>query len=186
MLKNFSYFQNLALAVIFATAYYLAFWVQVHLLGNFDFLQGVSLLFVPAGIKILAIVVGGSWGIGGVFVSSILLSRVVWGDNGFAYALLSQIVWAGVPFLTYQIIKRQLRIDDMLQSLRGGHIVLIAIVTSLASSLADRCFRYAFGQISGDIFTTSVWAMALGDMGGIVVVLSIAVLLVHQLRKIPA
>ena len=140
-------------------------------------------MFIPAGIKMLSIVVGGAWGIGGVFVTSILLSRFVWGDHGFMYALLAQIVWAGIPYLTYQVLKRQLRIDDMLLSLKGSHIALIAITTSLASSLGDRSFRYAAGNIEGSIFNTSVWAMMVGDIGGIVVILSLAVLLVQQLRK---
>lgn len=183
MFLHLPHFQNLALAVIFAVVYYAAFWIQVHFLGHFDFVQGVSLLFLPAGIKMLAIVVGGAWGIGGVFVTSILLSRVVWGDNGFAYALLAQILWAGVPYLTYQAIKRLLHIDDFLLSLKGRHIALIAVSTSLASSLADRSFRYAAGQLHGDMFNTSVWAMMLGDVGGIVITLSLAVLVMQRLRK---
>lgn len=183
MPAHLSYFQNLALATIFAAVYYLAFWIQVHWLASFDFVQGVSLLFLPAGIKMLAIVVGGAWGIGGVFVTSMLLSRFVWGDQGFVYALLAQIVWAGVPYLTYQILKRQLQIDEMLLSLKGSHIVLIAIAISLTSSLADRSFRYAAGQLEGGMFNTSVWAMMLGDVGGIVLVLSLTVLLLQRLRK---
>lgn len=183
MPSQFSYFQNLVLAAIFAVVYYLAFWIQVHGLASFDFVQGVSLLFLPAGIKMLAIVVGGAWGIGGVFVTSMLLSRFVWGDQGFAYVLLAQIVWAGVPYLTYQLLQRQLQIDEMLLSLKGSHIATIAVATSLTSSLADRSFRYAAGQLEGGMFNTSVWAMMLGDIGGIVVVLSLAVLLVQHLRK---
>ncbi|MEY5029626.1 MAG: hypothetical protein RLZ63_1941 [Pseudomonadota bacterium] len=183
MSTHFSYFQNLALATIFAAVYYLAFWIQVHWLGSFDFVQGVSLLFLPAGIKMLSIVVGGAWGLGGVFVTSMLLSRFVWGDHGFVYALLAQIVWAGVPYLTYQLLKRQLQIDEMLLSLKGSHIAMIAVATSLTSSLADRSFRYAAGQVQPDMFNTSVWAMMLGDVGGIVVVLSLSVLLVQHLRK---
>ncbi len=181
--NRFSYFQNLALAILFAVPYYVTFWLQTHWLTGFDFVQGVSLLFIPAGIKMLAIVVGGSWGIGGVFVTSILLSEFVWGDNGFVYALMAQIVWAGVPFITYQIFKRMLHIDDMLLSLKGSHIALIAVGTSLASSLADRTFRYAAGQVQDAVFNTSVWAMTIGDMGGIVVVLTVAVILANQLRK---
>lgn len=183
MPTHFSYFQNLALAVIFAAVYYGAFWIQVHWLGSLDFVQGVSLLFIPAGIKMLSIVVGGAWGIGGVFVTSIMLSHFVWGDHGFVYALLAQIVWAGVPYLTYQILKRQMHIDEMLLSLKGSHIALIAVAISLTSSLADRSFRYLAGQVQSDMFNSSVWAMMLGDIGGIVVVLSLAVLLVQQLHK---
>jgi hypothetical protein len=183
MPSHFSYFQNLVLAAIFAVVYYVTFLLQLHWLSSLDFVQGVSLLFLPAGIKMLAIVVGGTWGIGGVFVTSMLLSPFVWGDQGFAYVLLAQIVWAGVPYLTYKILKRQLQIDEMLLSLKGSHIVLLAVATSLTSSLADRSFRYAAGQLEGGMFNTSVWAMMLGDVGGIVVVLSLAVLLVQHLRK---
>lgn len=183
MSARFSYFQNLALAIIFAAVYYLTFWVQVHWLQGFDFVQGVSLLFLPAGIKMLSIVVGGAWGIGGVFVTSMLLSHVVWGDHGFMYALLSQIIWAGAPYITYQILKRQLHIDDMLLSLKGSHIALIAVAISVTSSLADRSFRYAAGQVQENMFNTSVWAMVLGDVGGIVLVLSLAALMVQQLRR---
>ena len=183
MSTHFSYFQNLALAAIFAALYYLSFWFQLHWLGSFDFVQGVSLLFLPAGIKMLSIVVGGAWGLGGVFVTSMLLSPLVWGDHGFVYALLAQIVWAGVPYLTYQLLKRQLQIDEMLLSLKGSHIAMIAVVTSLTSSLADRSFHFAAGEVQHEIFNTSVWAMMLGDVGGIVVVLSLSVLLVQQLRK---
>lgn len=182
MISRFLYFQNLALALLFGLVYHGAFWIQLHWLSAFDFVQGVSLLFIPAGIKMLAIVVGGIWGIGGVFVSSLLLSPLVWGDHGFFSAFAGQVVWAGMPYGVYQWLKRQLRIDDTLQSANGTHIVAMAITTSFASSLADRSYRLLTGGIHGDIFNVSVWAMLLGDIGGIVLTLSLTTFLVHKMR----
>ena len=173
MASRFLYFQNLALALLFGLVYHGAFWIQLHWLGVFDFVQGVSLFFIPAGIKMLAIVVGGIWGIGGVFVSSLLLTPLVWGDHGFFSAFVAQVVWAGVPYGVYQWLRRQLHIDDMLQSANGAHIVLMAVATSFASSLADRSYRLLTGDIHGDIFNVSVWAMLLGDIGGIVLTLAL-------------
>lgn len=141
MLTQFPHFQNLALALLFAVAYHLAFWIQFHLLGAFDFAKGVSLFFVPAGIKILAIVIGGAWGISGVLLTSLLLSPMVWGEMEFVHALGGQLVWAGTPYLTYLLLKRILHIDDLLLSLKGKHIVIIAVATTFASNLADRSYR---------------------------------------------
>ena len=42
--------------------------VQVKVLGDFDFLPMVSILFIPAGVKFLAMLVGRGAGVFGVLV----------------------------------------------------------------------------------------------------------------------
>ena len=57
MTKN-DLFETLLSVTFFAVLYLLLFQVQVKVLSDFDFLPIASILFIPAGIKFLAMVVG--------------------------------------------------------------------------------------------------------------------------------
>jgi hypothetical protein len=161
----------IATALGFAVVYHLAWLIQQNLLGWFDLYEGVSALFLPAGIKMLAIMIGGLPGILGVILVSISTDMDVWGNQGIIFHLTAKIIWGGAPYLAYQLLKANLDIDNHLKGLTLGKIVLIGLVTSAFSTIASRAFYYAAGRLSIDIFNVSAWAMLVGDIAGICVVL---------------
>ncbi len=65
MTKN-DLFETLLSVSFFAALYFLLYQVQVKVLSDFDFLPMASILFIPAGIKFLAMVVGQAPGVVGI------------------------------------------------------------------------------------------------------------------------
>lgn len=163
--------EQMILAGVFAGLYQVAWWIQVHFLGVFDIFPGVSLLFLPAGIKLLAIIIGGFPGVIGVYAVAVLADMQVWAQHDLMFHLASQMVWIGAPYLTYLAIRRYFQIDDHLVTVTGGQIGLVAVVVTVASSLASRAFYYVTGDVPLDIFNVSTWGMSLGDVAGIMLVL---------------
>lgn len=175
--------EKLILGGVFAGLYQVAWWIQVHLLGVFDFLPGVSLFFLPAGIKLLAIIVGGLPGVLGVYTVSVIADMQVLAERDLLFHLVSQLVWLGTPYVTFLVIKRYFRIDDHLIAVSGGQIGLIAVVVTVASSLATRVFLYFTGDVPLNVFNLSTWGMSLGDIAGIAVVLFAASVAMRRLKN---
>ena len=65
MTKN-DLFETLLSVSFFAALYFLLYQVQVKVLSDYDFLPMARILFIPAGIKFLAMVVGQAPGVVGI------------------------------------------------------------------------------------------------------------------------
>ena len=72
---------SIVTAIVFGVIYWLSFVIskQLNLMPSFD--KGTYLVFIPAGVKLVAALVGGLWGIAGVMAASIYLAHAVWPDQ---------------------------------------------------------------------------------------------------------
>ena len=76
MLSIIGLVEYLITTVFFTCTYCLFYMVQVKVLGDFDFLPMVSILFIPAGVKFLAMLVGRGAGVFGVLVGVELVNFI--------------------------------------------------------------------------------------------------------------
>lgn len=75
VLKN-----DLLLFAVFGLAYLVSYEISV----NFDlvdsFAPGISLIFIPAGVKLVAALVAGFWGVFGTVVALAFVAKEIWVD----------------------------------------------------------------------------------------------------------
>ena len=170
---------NFFLVGAFAASYFSLFWVQVNVLGEFDFLPMASILFLPAGVKFLAMLVGRHWGVVGIALGKVLVDMYLSYADASPADVVHLILWLVFPYtcmLAYLIKK------DFKQTLDGVttfDLVVLALIVSLVSSLGTQLYFFGMHE-PGYPLLKGVWSMTLGDVSGILFSLG-AVIFIRRL-----
>lgn len=123
----------------------------------------VSLIFLPAFVRVVAVLVAGFAGAFGIFVGALFLG-VGNGDSlwvATAHAAISSLSPCLAVLLLQFAIRRRAGMFDLLT------ILLIALFTSLFSALLHGAFWAEFEPSSLSVGTHTVSLMMLGDLLGI-------------------
>lgn len=172
--------------VAFASgAVWLVSWQVAQPLLHFTQIRdGITLLYIPAGIRLVILLISGFWGAFGIILA-------------FPFALLQQfpnVTWpeiivysciAGiVPYATVMWTCRTAKISRDLSSLRAIHLPLLAATVSLTGALAFSLALVLFGRFEAIGFLGDFTAMAAGDfLGCFAVVLLVRVILAGRKNR---
>ena len=158
--------EGLALATFCGLVYYAAFFLQTMISPWVNYTQGIDWLFIPAGIKLVAFMIAGVWGLIGIAVFGLITAFDVWQSDSLSVHIGNILIWAGVPYFTYRILGKMLSLDLELNNLKYGHVVVIALATTLTSSVGSSLYQYLINNRSFDMLTLTTFAMAIGDFIG--------------------
>jgi hypothetical protein len=167
MLGLYNLMEGLALSTACGLIYYAAFLLQTKLSPLVNFAQGIDLFFAPAGIKLVAFMVAGIWGFWGIAVVGLITAHHVWQTDALLIHMGNIAIWAGVPYVTYLWLAQVLHLDSGLTRLKYWHVLIIALVTTLASSFGSNLYQWLLQNRSFDMVTGASIAMAVGDFMGI-------------------
>ena len=166
MTKNHIFEIPLSVA-FFAVLYFLLFQVQVEVLSDFDFLPMASILFIPAGIKFLALVVGVALGFALVEINA--------GKTLDLTAFLTHVLlWLVLPYalLRGYLAKSDLKND--LTALTTYQLFVMAVIVSFTSSLGIQLYFFGLYDPQYPVLK-GVWSMTIGDLSGIFLLLAFVV-----------
>ena len=176
--------QGSLLAGLFFLLFFAAYGAQLLIDPWFHYSPGVALVYLPAGIKLLAFVIGGAWGALGLFVAGALTAPMVLHElaaPGF-YELSRTALWVAAPYFTYMLIKRWRGLNDSLVGLTHNDIVLIGVGCTAASVMTSLVYDAIWFDRAPEAIQSAMLAMALGDVIGIVTVLSLTRLLFRMAK----
>ena len=173
-MKTSFLFESFITAAFFAVMYFLLYQVQVHVLTDFDFLPMASILFLPAGVKFIAMVVGQAAGVMGIAIGMQLVER----HQGMPFDVLTAIphlfVWLLLPYalLRTYLVKNHLTQD--LSALTTYQLVVLASIASIVSSLGTQLYFFGIHDPQYPLLR-GMWSMTVGDMSGIALALGFIV-----------
>ncbi len=173
MTKN-DFFETLLSVSFFAVLYFLLYQVQVKLLSDFDFLPMATILFIPAGIKFLAMVVGQGPGVVGIALGFALVEINAGKTLDLTAFLTHVLLWLVLPYalLRGYLAKSDLKND--LTTLTTYQLFVTAAIVSLTSSLVTQL--YFFGLLDPQYpVLKGIWSMTIGDLSGIFLSLAFVV-----------
>lgn len=175
--------QGPLLAILASILYYLTYRVNEFFDVWFLYSQGINLLFLPAGIKHLAILVAGPWGALGCFVSLFILANEFWQgvppEQIALYSLISTgATWAGIV-----LCLKTLGIDRDLRNIRFMHLPLIDLFTTLLHGFVTNLFFITIGMKT-DSFISNALAMMFGDYTGSFIVLTLLWLVIGYSNRL--
>ncbi len=134
------------------------------------FAPGVSLIFIPAGVKLLCLLVGGLPAAIGLFAASIYLSVALWTDlptlSIYYFALISVASHAAAIAL----VMGRFKIRTDLGNLNYWHIVALSALAGILNGFAHNVVYLTQGVTSPADFFGKATAMAFGDFLGCFVV----------------
>jgi hypothetical protein len=140
---------------------------------QFVYSAGISLLFLPAGVKLLAVLVGRLPAILGIMVVSVYLGAGIWPDK----SMTAVVYFAFVSLMTYPVaafgVMRLFNIQQDLSNLRYHHIVTLSLTASVLNGVAHNWLYLTQGVTASEELWLKSAAMALGDFMGCFVVVAL-------------
>jgi hypothetical protein len=174
---------HIATAVASGLLFSLSFRLNQYFDEQFVYSAGISLLFLPAGVKLLAVLVGRLPAIVGLLIVSIYLGAGIWPDK----SMTSIVYFAIVSLMTYPIaaycLMHLLHIHRDLSNLRYHHIVLLSLAASVLNGVVHNWLYLTQGVTTIEDLWQKSAAMAMGDFIGCFVVVALFHAATGVLRK---
>lgn len=171
--------------VVFSGLFWNALWIlNKQLMAPAQVTSGISLVFLPAGFRLLIILLFGGWGALGIFMFEPLLFFREFTGGSIAESLATSAISAFSPWLVTVLFCRAAGIRPSLAGLRPLHLPILALLLSLVTPLLFNLFFVAMGRHPAADFMRDYTAMAAGDFLGCVLVIGLIKLIALALRRV--
>lgn len=147
-----------------------------------NYAPGIDLVYLPAGVRLLLVLVLGVWGAAGVALANPLMFLVTFPAGTAPEALVNSVISGFAPLATVRLFFLASGTRPSLENLRPIHLPLLALAVSVVTPLLLNLQFVALGREPVASFWGSVTAMALGDFAGCVLVIVLARLLIAAFR----
>lgn len=148
-----------------------------------NFGAGIDIVYLPAGIRLLLVLVLGIWGAIGITLANPFLVAIHIGEQSITGTLINSIIAGFVPLVCARSVQYLLGIDHNLSSLKPIHLPLLALVVSLATPLAFNIQFVLLGLKPYSEFIQNFAAMSLRDFLGCLAILVSARSLIAVARR---
>ena len=138
-----------------------------------NFGTGIELVYLPAGFRLVIVLIFGVWGAIGIAISNLFLVHINIGEQSALATVTNSAIAGFVPFLSVRAVQRWLGIDHNLSSLKPIHLPIFALVVSITAPLAFTIQFVSIGVTTYSDMAQSLSAMILGDFLGCLVALAI-------------
>jgi hypothetical protein len=128
--------------------------------------QGVALVFLPAGIKHISILIGRLWGAFGCFLALAYVTPEFWPDIGLLQIILYSGISTAATFALVLTGMRILSINSDLSNLQFIHLPLLDLLTTLGHSLLTNVYFISYGMKANEEYISNALGMAVGDFTG--------------------
>lgn len=146
-------------------------WLLFYKLNSFIFSyletnQFVSLAFMPAGVRLVSVLLLEENAVIGLFVGALLTSPIA--SVNLTQTLIISLISALNPYLAVQITKHLLKIDNLLNNLHAKELILMGIFSAGLNCISHHLYFYFVRMHTS-------WAecasMFIGDLLGISIML---------------
>lgn len=163
-------------ALLWCSVYYLNEW----LFSNFAFSQGtINWVFLPAAVRLFAVLLAGWAGVFGLFFGSIATSILM---SGYDPLALHIVVFATIssvaPMLAFLVCTRGLKISHNLQGLSATNLLVLCAITAMLSVFPHNLAYYYFGHTVNIL--GGIGPMFVGDFLGMLIVLYVVRLILPK------
>lgn len=155
-----------------ALAYGLAFALNEQLFSSLNFTAGVDWIFLPSGLRLLAVVVLAGEGAVGVALASVFIASFQVFPDDAVTAVGAGLLSGLAPWLARRFSLTALGVGDDLSGLGPRELLKMTATFALVSAILHQVWYVARGH-SPDLLHGTV-AMAVGDFLGALLVLYVA------------
>lgn len=148
-----------------------AVWLaNMYLMASTKVTPGIDLIFLPAGFRLLIVIVFGFWGALGIFLADPLMFMLEFGHGSAREVLVNALISGFAPYLTVRAFSHAAGIGGTLSQLRPIHLPVLALAVSLVTPLLFNLHYIAGGREPAAAFLHNFTAMAAGDFAGCLIV----------------
>ena len=158
--------EGLVLAIVFGLAYLASFYLNAHVVKAQSVFSGVALFYLPAGVKLLAIMVGRYWGALGLWVANFLHTATGWDNLVLSQVFLMSVLWVGTTLLVVLTWAHFTGLRTDLRNLTFRGFVWLNLLAAVIHGLVFNGYLIVLAERGIDEWLSSAKAMALGDFLG--------------------
>jgi hypothetical protein len=167
---------DVGLTLLSFVLYWSAYQGHELLMPYVSYAQGVDLLFLPAGIKLVMIMVAGWRGALGCGLALLTVAPRFWPEQDLAVLALYSALSVGVTYLVIEWLLRRRGLPQTLQGLSFWDIVVVDAFNTVLHGITVNLYFWLCGLRSADQLWSATLAMALGDFLGTGVALLLVLL----------
>jgi hypothetical protein len=160
------YIEKIALIVGAFVLYLLAFRINQTVDEHILYAQGVALVFLPAGIKHIAILVGRFWGAIGCFLALAYVTPEFWTDISPSQTFLYSAISTIATLIAIKVGMQVLQINNDLSNLRFIHLPVLDLITTTTHSFVTNAYFISNGMKINEEYIGNALGMGLGDFIG--------------------
>lgn len=165
-LREPGFAEGLVLAIVFGLAYLASFYLNAHVVKAQSVFSGVALFYLPAGVKLLAIMVGRYWGALGLWVANFLHTATGWDNLVLSQVFLMSVLWVGTTLLVVLTWAHFTGLRTDLRNLTFRGFVWLNLLAAVIHGLVFNGYLIVLAERGIDEWLSSAKAMALGDFLG--------------------
>ena len=169
-----SWLLNIALVVTSAVIWCAVWLANMYLADATHVAPGIDLVFLPAGVRLLLVIVFGIWGALGICLADPLMFMLEFQQGSLREVLTNALISGFAPFLTVRAFYYMAGIRPSLTELKPIHIPMLALAVSVVSPLLFNLNFLAYGREQPSAFLHNYTAMMAGDFLGCMLVALLA------------
>ena len=164
-------------------------WVFFFSLNNFinliaPYKDYISLIFIPAGFKVVIYCLLKWRAFIGIFFGSILTGYYYLDDNHIQHLYIFAFLSALSPIIAINIVNLLTKLGEKLEFLTLSKVMLISFLYALISSFAHNTFLLSINEVNFIQYQQDSIAMFIGDLLGAMIFLSLLSYFRKKLIKI--
>lgn len=139
---------------------------NAYLMSYTGFSEGIDLIYLPAGFRLVIVLLFGVWGALGILLSNPLFFLAEFGSGSATQVIINSLICGFAPYLTVKVFCRAAGIQESLMQLKPIHLPLLALAVSIVTPLLLNLFFIGTGLKEPDDFFVNMMAMVTGDFLG--------------------
>ncbi len=167
---------TLGSAVLFVSFFHLNGW----LFADLAYREGVNWVFLPAGFRVILVLILGLQGAAGIMLGTWYLDQGSL-DTTPWLVLLNGVVSGLTPFWVMKALSKGQRLDHLLQDMTSQRLLNFILIFAAASAVAHHVV-WILLERSGVNIWVDVWPMFVGDAIGALLMLYCFKLLLSKLQ----
>ncbi|WP_421693785.1 hypothetical protein [Aestuariivirga sp.] len=162
---------------------WVAFWfLNAWLFAATHFAPGISLIYVPAGIRLIILLLFGVWGAIGIALTDPILFWTEFDQQPVLEVAVNAVISGFVPLAGIRILQRASGMDTDLKRLKPLHLPALALTVSILAPLALTAQFFVCGLRPASDLLSGFFAMTLGDFLGCLLALLLAKIAIFYFR----
>ena len=163
-------FETTALTLISAVLFVGFFHLNDLIFSIFEYSDGISWVFLPAGFRVILVLIMGLPGALGLMLGSWFIDRELFTQNAAALAFLNGIVGGLTPWLVLKLLIHRQWLDPKLQSLNALLLLKMTLIFAATTALMHQLVWLVLDRPHLNIWV-DIWPMFMGDALGTLLML---------------
>lgn len=176
-----------AILVIISAVSWAAF-AYAYAVG-FDFVKeapGVHLVYLPAGLRLLLLLIFGVWGGIGIAIAHPIVVWTQYGSTSIGFTIAHSLISGFGGLLVLSMSRRLFGVSSSLEGLRPQHLPLLSLLMAIVMPFLFGVDLVAFDIRPANGVIAGYWGKLLGDFLGCLFVIAFVLLLIRAYRAVPS